>query len=185
MLTPLKNFIEQKIELIDSNDFATLYRQASRFFDEDDTGELIPELTQMLLEVGIDPLTHMKFIPKYYLAGTDIKEFYVPDHILTISEFAFSHCFHLTKLTLSPSISIEGGAFLNCSSLKEITFRGKVPRLSYGAFRWCGSVKDVYYPGTIREYTMISHAGKLEESINLESTIHCSDGDILGKDIIS
>lgn len=185
MTTGLKNFIEQKIELIDANDFATLYRQAHRFFDEDDAGELVPELTQLLFAAGIDPLIHMKFIPKYYLAGTEIKHFYVPEHIVNISEFAFSHCFHLTRLVLPPSIGIDAGAFLNCVALKQITFKGKVPRLAHGAFRWCGGVKDIYYPGTIREYTMISHAGKLEESINLESTIHCSDGDILGKDVIS
>ena len=81
------SFIEQNIELIDNNDWETVYNNLLQHF----TGRRVGLFTEKILECGINPLDWLSYIPNYYLWGsTDISEFKVPDNIVYIGENAFA-----------------------------------------------------------------------------------------------
>lgn len=183
---PLKDFVENHIDQIDNNDFATFYRQLEVAFKDD--GVVIGYATLMFEDAGINPLKYLKWIPSYYMAGRqDLVDVVIPDHIETIGAHAFSHCRNLKKITFPKSILIKEAAFMSCDKLETIVFNGKIPRMNLEPshpFVWCGKVKDIYYPGTKREYQMITHARQLIH-INANAIIHCIDGDIKGKDVLT
>ena len=82
-------FIEKNIELIDNNNFDSLYERALIKFGEnceDDLKIIIPELRKMFKECDIDDLKYMDFLPDYYLYGDQhISKFEIPANIRQIS----------------------------------------------------------------------------------------------------
>ena len=54
-----------------------------------------------------------------------VKEFIIPEDVVTIDEEAFSGCSSLEKVTIPSTVEIiSAGAFKNCKSLEEILFEG-------------------------------------------------------------
>lgn len=122
--------------------------------------------------------------------------------VTNTGESAFADCVNLVKVSMTDTItSIGFASFHGCSSLEEITIPENVTTIGYAAFEGCmnlkkvtipktvkaiytgafnsRNLKDVYYGGTIAEWKNI----EIDESYyNLDNaTIHCTDGDIIGK----
>ena len=91
-MTPeLKEFIENNIDLIESNNFVEVYEDLA--YDlEPGYGtyeQMIGDFTACMLEADIDPLLHMPYIPTAYLYGQNVSYFGIPTHIDNIGNFAF------------------------------------------------------------------------------------------------
>lgn len=151
MTEELKNFIENNIELIESNNFAQLYMVAknyffNRFVSIGLSGPYIGELTEVLLNVDIHPEDYLEIIPKYYLYGSStINTFHIPNNINKISSSAFERCDKLESITLSNSlINIGEEAFLGCSQLTRIDFPESLTYIGEGAFKFCRNLNEIH-----------------------------------------
>ena len=81
--------------------------------------------TEMMEDVGINPLLYMKSIPQYYARGNQIKSIYIPDNIISIQSRAFENCTELKEVSLPKGLrNISSNAFFGCESLNRLTFRG-------------------------------------------------------------
>ena len=64
MRSEVKNFIEKYIELVREEDFSQLYIKATK-----ELGSYVGELTRILLDIDIDPLDYLDYIPENFLRG--------------------------------------------------------------------------------------------------------------------
>ena len=128
MTEGVKKFIEENIDLIESDSFDTLYKGADALVD-------VPKLTEVLLQAGIDPLKNLTYIPPHYLCETDIKEFKVPSHITRIGNAAFWSCEILNKVTLPEGLMfIDSDAFAECHNLWQINLPSTLEYINEDAF---------------------------------------------------
>ena len=95
-------------------------------------------------------------------ALTDIQ---FPSTLKTIRSYAFNDCLGLTSVSIPESIEEIGGAFQNCSNIKEVTINGGVKGgyAAYleGAFYNCESLQKVVFgEGAVQvpEYSFINCA---------------------------
>lgn len=100
------------------NDMQELYTIAENPYLGDST---MGELTDILIQAGIDPLLGMTEIPIGFLAYRgDIKSFSIPIGITKINGSAFSFA-GLESVTIPSSVrEIDREAFYNCENLKTV-----------------------------------------------------------------
>ena len=67
-----------------NSDFETLYIETWKRTSYSTIGEV----TQLLINLNINPLDHLSSIPRGFLTNTSIKHIDIPDHITSIDEFA-------------------------------------------------------------------------------------------------
>ena len=115
----IKTFIEENINLIDKNDkesWEQVYKKAYAYEGE---------LTQTLLEVGINPAEILGYIPNSYLHNSTIDYYKIPDNAISIGYAAFAECKNLKHITIPENVNnIDDLVFINCKSLTEIIFKG-------------------------------------------------------------
>ena len=111
MTNGVKEFIRERVHLIDNNLWDTFYDEVTI----DDNFQLlymIGELTEFLYSCGCDPLQYMTKIPVGYLAGSNRSEFIIPEHIKCIEMGAFRGVKNLRKITIPKKYNIQRGWFL-------------------------------------------------------------------------
>ena len=173
--TSVKKFLQSSSNqsLIASGNFSELYCQARQDFDF--ANELC-QLSELLIESGIDVLSFITSIPADFLWGsiepyvinfpTDLQEIgayafqntsqlrfsKLPSKIRKIERGAFSNCKGLTSLSLPGSIEYLGvSVFSSCSNLTEVTIEEGISFLSDSAFAGCVNLTSIYLPSTIEE----------------------------------
>lgn len=146
----LKEFINKHKELINDNEFDELYRKVDNLL----MGDYF-DLTILLNSVGINPLKYMSYVPEYYMEEfRELITLDIPEGIEKIKREAFCKCFNLETVYFPLTLqSIEGLAFEDCKSLK-----------------------DIYYNGTKMQFADINIDIR-NESI-FDANIHCKDGDM-------
>jgi hypothetical protein len=73
----------------------------------------------------------------------------VPGGVKTIGYEAFSYCTSLSNVTIPISVSyIEDSAFIACTSLKGVFFKGNPPGFRYFVFVGANNTTVYYLPGT-------------------------------------
>jgi hypothetical protein len=73
---------------------------------------------------------------------------YIPEGVLTISDYAFWNCDLLTSVNISEGVlTIEGGAFEDCDSLTGITVPASVTSIGDFAFADCNSLQYINVSG--------------------------------------
>lgn len=192
--------IKNSQELIEENNFSKLYEKiykASTGFED------ISNFTLNLYDVGIDPLKYMNSIPKYFLAGTNITSFNIPNNIIEIGESAFGYtelesikisknvktihrncfeeCRNLKDVDLGNIEWILAYMFDNCTSLKSIKIPSTVEYLGKNIFYSCKNLKHIYYDGTANNWLDLNdddilkgnYSGDKDRPKNL--IIHCND----------
>lgn len=118
MTDQLKQFIEEHKDIINDN---TLEGWKEVYMSNNVRTNLLVELTESLLQIGIDPSQVLEFIPGYYLFQSKIKSYTVPDTVIAIHEFAFMDCKRLESITIGRSTkTISENSFEHCMSLKNI-----------------------------------------------------------------
>lgn len=115
MLDTIKNYIERyKADLKDNNFDA--------FYSHMQVQTLNPLLTEVFLDLDIDPLDYLTEIPGYYATqNTKIKNLNIPSQIKVIGEDAFSECGNLERVSVPEGVlAIRNNAFYSCIKLEKI-----------------------------------------------------------------
>lgn len=118
---------------------------------EDDFG-IVTEFTQLLLQIGVDPLEHMSCVPIDYMRDTDITSIDIPDNVTAICSGAFNSCNDLRSVTLPSHLERIGiHAFAYCEALKNITLPNSLQVLEAWSFRGCTSLTRIDIPDSINK----------------------------------
>ena len=172
----LKAFLEksENQQLINNNEWEKIYNIAENNLSIGDIGKL----TSILLNVSINPLNYLDYIPIAYLAFTDIKNFIIPSHIEAIRDSAFLDRINLYSIHIPNKVSIiEETAFGNCRKLKTIRLERGVKTIESYAFMNCANLTAIVYSGTMEEFENID----IEPRGNIylfQSKIFCDNGSI-------
>ena len=169
----IEKFFSTQVNNINNNNWEKFYNDLHQFDDEQYklNNYLTPIITEILYKVGINPLLHMKSVPKNFLNGSNITSFTIPDNIETIDKYAFYYCDYLTSIKLSNNLeSIEESAFESCKSLNKITFPKSLKYIGLSVFENSG-IKSVVYEGTKEEWGSLPFANYF-----YGVTINCTDG---------
>lgn len=151
MRDSVKHFIENHIELIENDDFKSMYIQA-----ESQIPSQIGNLTVNLIKAGINPLDSLSTVWRFMFADSMIDTIYIPDNIEKIDSQAFRSCYFMTDISLPQKLQfIHQYAFFACYELSHIEYRG-----------------------TVEEFKKINiHSSTFMDCAT--NTIHCSDGDVI------
>ena len=123
-----------------NSDFETLYRETSKRTSY----SVIGEVTQLLINLNINPLDHLSSIPIGFLTNTPIKHIDIPNHITRISDYAFHNCYELTDIIIPNHVKRIGKwAFSDCQKLTTITIPDSVKSISDEAFSNCSGLTSV------------------------------------------
>lgn len=117
----VKEFIEDKIDLIEDNKWVEFYEKA--YLTLNNPGEL----TRILLEANVNPLSEINVIPYAYFMGYDDKpwSFYIPKHIEEIQPNAFADNHSLNSIYIPKSVKKIGTYIIqNDTALAHIFYEG-------------------------------------------------------------
>lgn len=173
LTTQVKDLLEDYIDIIQEEDWDRLYQQVD--YDPDTFGEM----TQILIESGIDPLDSLNYVPENYLCRNwNIISINLPNTIIGIDSSAFEGCDNLESITLPNGLkNIGSQVFHSCSSLKSITLPKTLDYIGDGNFDYCDDLETVNFEGSCEDFIaliednteMFKYSDKLEE-------ISCNDG---------
>ena len=154
MVTALKNFIEENIDLIEQKNWRDLYDLASVHIPFQ-----IGNLTANLIRADVNPLDDLDVVlPEMFSEGF-IDEVVLPVHISVIKRQAFMNCYMLKEITLPPALL----------------------RIDDEAFKGCYELHTIRYPGTIKHLKMSfpnwEHFSKLFDDC-ATNLIYCTDGEV-------
>ena len=144
----LREFLlrEDVRELINTNNLGDLYRKVGDVFGYRGTSEL----TQVLYAADVDPLRYLVYVPKDFLAYSDVVNFIIPDGVTSIGASAFEGCTKLVDITIPSSItSIGHDAFAYCSNLTSITIPNSVTSIGNSAFYGCSKLTSITIPDSV------------------------------------
>ena len=154
MVTALKNFIEENIDLIEQKNWRDLYDLASVHIPFQ-----IGNLTTNLMKAEINPLDDLDVVLPEMFAESMIQNIELPVQISVIKRQAFKNCYELREVTLPPAlIRIDAEAFANCYELRTIKYSGTIKHLKMSFPNW-------------------EHFSKLFDDC-AAALIRCTDGDV-------
>ena len=170
MNAKIKEYIEKHIKLIDAENFEEFYKiMPEDGFPLSRKGEL----TEVLIEAGIDPADYLKVLPFRYLADTGIESYSIPGNITSIGPAAFIDCVKLKDLIIGNGVEriesiafqgcsslirvdlpdsvtqIDDSVFENCHGLIEVTLSNNLKLIQNEAFRWCESLENIKIPASV------------------------------------
>ena len=107
-----------------------------------------------------------------YPANSREVQYDIPDSVTVVSDWAFSECKKLNRITVPDSVhEIGEGAFCNCIKLDEIEIPDSVTIIDDCAFRGCESLEKVIIPSSVTELGWGLFDG-CEEIV----TVYCEEG---------
>ena len=107
-----------------------------------------------------------------YPASSREVQYDIPDSVTVISDWAFSECKKLNRITIPDSVhEIGEGAFCNCALLDEVEIPDSVVRIDDCAFRGCASLEKVIIPDSVVEL-----GWGLFDSCEDVVTVYCDEG---------
>lgn len=84
-----------------------------------------------------------------YPASSREVQYDIPDSVTTISDWTFSECNKLNRISIPDSVNEIGeGAFCNCKLLDELVIPDTVEKIDDCAFRGCESLERILIPGS-------------------------------------
>lgn len=143
MHNKIKNFINKHSALIEDNAWDEIYKLAAKELDS-----LTGLLTDALLEVGINPLEYLNYIPEAFHFGGKATKIDIPEGITKIDLDAFGDS-HITEINLPTSLRDIAQEAFSCSNFAEIDLRQPIKQIGTGAFDTCKHLVAVYLPATI------------------------------------
>ncbi len=110
-----RSFLEQNWSLLESQNFDDLYKKAIDNAEEKTTD--IPEITNLILQAGINPLDFMTYVPEFYALGLDIDNVEIGSKVKEIRVGSFMKCKTLKNVIIPERVTfIHDTAFIDCSS---------------------------------------------------------------------
>ena len=164
MTEKLARFIEEHINIIESNNFEYLYDLYDTGFNE------VAPLTDALYSAGIDPLPYMDYVPHGFARDTYGKQYNIPDSINNIYAYAFygngltkinipssvksigSYAFafsNLEEIDTADATSIGADCFETCLQLKKVRCNAKI--IMQYAFKDCVELEEIYLGKGVEE----------------------------------
>lgn len=148
----LVKFIKENKDLLNQNteeSWYDFYAKAIGSVGE----EAVSELTQTLLNIKIDPLDIISFVPRYYMYNNKkLKSFKVPSQVEIIGAGAFEGCENLTDIEIPNSIlNIGNWAFKDCKSLIDVKMPSYMEAIGERAFNNCYNLKHIEIPEGVSE----------------------------------
>lgn len=112
---------------------------------------IVGEVTELLIEAGVDPLSGMSKIPDDFLINqAAVNEFDIPEEITEIGRCAFSYCSNLMHCNIPANVTKIGTeAFRNCYSLARVDVNAKVLHIAPYVFAHCDQLTDISLPATL------------------------------------
>lgn len=182
-----KHLLKDNIDYIQNNEFQDLFDNLSKFGRKD--------MSQILLNAGIDFLIYMNTIPERTFAGQwQLDGITIPPSIKTIDNAAFFGCKNLQHVIISGS-NVEVGplAFGGCSTLSDVQFDDSVKFSALNPFTYnyelgtftlqrvinqtklngAGNHIDLYGYSTMHNLTEITIPSQIE-SIDVECFQACT-----------
>ena len=154
MVTALKNFIEEYIDLIETKNWRVLYSIA-----QTDIPFQLGNLTTNLIHAGINPLDDLDVVLPEMFSNSMLQKIELPVQISAIKRQAFMNCYELREVTLPPALlRIDEEAFENCYELHTIRYPGTMKHLKMSFPNW-------------------EHFSYLFDDC-ATSFIHCTDGEV-------
>ena len=87
-----------------------------------------------------------------YPAASREVQYDIPDSVTNISDWTFSECKKLNRITIPDSVEEIGeGAFCNCALLDELVVPDSVQKIDDCAFRGCSSLERIVIPSSVTE----------------------------------
>lgn len=122
ILATLKKLIQDHQDEINNNEFDNLYA---------DWDGVTCDLTDVLLQSGIDPLETLGWVPDYYATDLKIiKDVKLNDDVVEVGDQAFAICINLEHLFIPESVKEIGDwCFYGCKKLKEVAYDGTLEEL--------------------------------------------------------
>lgn len=125
----VEEFIEQNINLIDSNKWQLIYDRLKN------RNELqlhqIGRFSRMMLEAGINPLDYLNFVPTGFFWSTtpqshgEFAHIIIPDHIKQLNTRCFANANYIKELSLPDGMHASNFIFENTHSIEKLEFRTK------------------------------------------------------------
>lgn len=107
-----------------------------------------------------------------YPASSRDVQYDIPDSVTVISDWAFSECKKLNRITIPDSVSEIGeGAFCNCVLLDEVEIPDSVEKIDDCAFRGCASLEKVVIPSSVKDL-----GWGLFDGCEGAVTVYCDEG---------
>lgn len=109
-----------------------------------------------------------------YPASSREVQYDIPDSVVTISDWAFSECKKLNRVTIPDSVNEIGeGAFSNCVLLDEVEIPDSVEKIDDCAFRGCTNLEKVIVSSSVKEMGW----GVFDGCEN-HVTVYCDEGSL-------
>lgn len=133
-------FVNEFGDLIDSNNFTELYKEALKL------GVNLNELGRMFYDAGIDPLEHMTEVPAQFFADNHaLTEIIIPEGITKLCDSAFYDCINVKEIIVPKSVKhIDEWALAGLDNVKEITIEGKLESLHPFGIYELSSLERIY-----------------------------------------
>lgn len=110
-----------------------------------------------------------------YPASSREVQYDIPDSVVTISDWAFSECKKLSRITIPDTVQEIGeGAFSNCVLLDEVEIPDSVEKIDDCAFRGCANLERVIIPASVTDIGWGLFDG-CERSV----TVFCDEGSVI------
>lgn len=109
-----------------------------------------------------------------YPAASREVQYDVPDSVMSISDWAFSECRKLNRITIPDSVrEIGEGAFSDCALLDEIEIPDSVTKIDDCAFRGCEKLERVIIPASV-----VDLGWGLFDGCEGQVTVYCDEGSV-------
>ena len=107
-----------------------------------------------------------------YPASSREVQYDVPDSVTVISDWTFSECRKLNRISIPDSVEEIGeGAFNNCILLDELVIPDSVERIDDCAFRGCANLEKIVIPSSVKEL-----GWGLFDGCKADMVVYCDEG---------
>ena len=107
-----------------------------------------------------------------YPASSREVQYDIPDSVTIVSDWAFSECKKLNRITIPDSVhEIGEGAFCNCVLLDEVEIPDSVTKVDDCVFRGCVNLEKVVIPSSVTEL-----GWGLFDGCENKVTVYCDEG---------
>ena len=87
-----------------------------------------------------------------YPASASEIQYDVPDSVTSISDWTFSECKTLTRISIPDSVrEIGEGAFSNCKKIDKMFIPDSVEKIDDCAFRGCDCLEKIAIPASVKD----------------------------------
>lgn len=145
-----KTFLSVHSNLLKSGDIKSLYNKIIEGYVTKNYNYLISEVSQILINSGINPLDYLDEVPENFLFDSDVTSIKIPSHITEISMHSFAYS-KVESIKLPNSVTYMGiNVFQDCKELKSITFSNALKEIPKNACLDCTSLSYVGIPEGVK-----------------------------------